>query len=173
MDLSKLDQNERLAFGAAVVVFVAGVLSFWGGLLFLSVLAAVGVVLVLFASNATLPGSRGSLLTILGVVALAAAVIELVVWVGYTLDTLGRFGTILFIVVLVASAVMAWAGWQVLQREGGKFQLGMTTATPAPAAAAADAPAPAAAEPAPVADAREPEATDTGYDPDDYRPREG
>ena len=57
------------------------------------------------------------------------------------METLGSFGTLLFLVALVGSAVMAWAGWQALQREGGKWQFGMEKATAAPAGAP-DAPAP-------------------------------
>ncbi len=45
------------------------------------------------------------------------------------METLGSFGTLLFLVALVGSAVMAWAGWQALQSEGGKWQFGMEKAT--------------------------------------------
>lgn len=149
MDLSKLDQNEKLALYAAIVVFLAGLISNWGGLLLLSIVAALGVAVVLFlpqlAPNTTLPGSRGSLLAGLGIIAFVAAAIELLRYIGYTLDTLNRLGTLTFLVTLVASAVMAWAGWQALQREGGKWQLGMNQATPATAAADAPAPVPPAA----------------------------
>jgi hypothetical protein len=145
MDLSKLDQSEKLALYAAIVVFLAGLISNWGGLLFLSILAALGVAIVLFlpqmSPGTSLPGSRGSLLAGLGLVAFGAAAIELLRWIGYTIDTLGSFGTLLFIVALIGSAVMAWAGWQTLQLEGGKWQFGVEKATAAPTAAA-DAPAP-------------------------------
>jgi hypothetical protein len=145
MDLSKLDQSEKLALYAAIVVFLAGLISNWGGLLFLSILAALGVAIVLFlpqmSPGTSLPGSRGSLLAGLGLVAFGAAAIELLRWSGYTIDTLGSFGTLLFIVALIGSAVMAWAGWQTLQLEGGKWQFGVEKATAAPTAAA-DAPAP-------------------------------
>ncbi len=145
MDLSKLDESEKLALYAAIVAFLAGLLSNWGGLLFLSILAALGVAIVLFlpqmSPSTSLPGSRGSLLAGLGLVAFGGAAIELLRYIGYAMETLGSFGTLLFLVALVGSGVMAWAGWQALQREGGKWQFGMERTTAAPAGAA-DAPAP-------------------------------
>jgi hypothetical protein len=161
MDFSKLDQNEKMALIAAIVVFLAGLISQWGGLLVLSIIAAAGVAVVLFlpqlAPNTALPASRGTMLATLGFIAVAAAVIELLIWIGYTFDTLGRFGTLLFLVTLIASAVMALAGWQALQREGGKWQFGMAQATKAPAPPA-DTTAPAAAAPAEPAAAPPPAA---------------
>ena len=154
MDLSKLSQNEKLALYGAIAVFLAGLISNWGGLLFLSILAALGVAIVLFlpqlSANTSLPGSRGSLLAVLGLIAFGGAAIELLRYLGYTLETLGRFSTILFIVALIGSAVMAWAGWQELQREGGKWVLGGSSASssnppPAPPAAAPASPEPPAA----------------------------
>ncbi len=151
MDFSKLDQNEKMALYAAIVVFLAGLISNWGGLLWLSVLAALGVAVVVFlpqfAPNTSLPGSRGTLLATLGIVAVGAAVIELLRWIEYTINTLGSFGTLLFLVTLIAAAVMAWAGWQALQREGGKWQFGMAQSSAAPAAPADSAAAPPPAEP--------------------------
>jgi hypothetical protein len=138
MDLSKLDESEKLALYAAIVAFLAGLLSNWGGLLFLSILAALGVAIVLFlpqmSPSTSLPGSRGSLLAGLGLVAFGGAAIELLRYIGYAMETLGSFSTLLFLVALVGSAVMAWAGWQALQREGGKWQFGMEEATASPAA---------------------------------------
>jgi hypothetical protein len=168
MDLSKLSQNEKLALYGAIAVFLAGLISNWGGLLFLSILAALGVAIVLFlpqlSANTSLPGSRGSLLAVLGLIAFGGAAIELLRYLGYTLETLGRFSTILFIVALIGSAVMAWAGWQELQREGGKWVLGGSSASssnapPAPPAAAPASPEPpaaATAESAPPASADAP-----------------
>lgn len=147
MDLSKLNQNEKLALYGAIAVFLAGIISNWGGLLFLSILAAVGVAVIVllpqFSPKTSLPGSRGSLLAVLGLIAFGGAAIELLRYLGFTLETLGRFSTILFIVALIGAAVMAWAGWQELQREGGKWVLGGSGATRTDAAAAPPAtPAP-------------------------------
>ena len=139
MDPSKLEQNEKLALYAAIVVFLAGLLSNWGGLLIFSTIAALGVAAVVLlpqvSPGTSLPGSRGSLLAGFGFIALGAAAVELLRYFGETVDTLGRFGTLLFIVTLIGSAIMAWAGWQALQREGGNWQFGMGKATVAPAAA--------------------------------------
>jgi hypothetical protein len=169
MDLSKLDQNEKLALYAAIVVVLAGLLSAWGGLLYLSILAALAAAVVLFlpqlSPNTALPGSRGTLLAALGIIAVVAAAIELLIWFGYTLETLATFRTLMFLLALVASAVMAWAGWRALQGEGGRWQLGTRQATGA-AAAAAPAPSPSAPEPA----APPPAPTETDVDED--RPRE-
>jgi hypothetical protein len=179
MDLSKLSQNEKLALYGAIAVFLAGIISNWGGLLFLSILAAVGVAIVLllpqFSPGTSLPGSRGSLLALLGLVAFGGAAIELLRYLGYTLETLGRFSTILFIVALIGAAVMAWAGWQELQREGGKWVLGgsgaartnaATTPPPAPTREPMAATEPEA--PAPSAASADPDPADTAAD-DPYR----
>jgi hypothetical protein len=179
MDLSKLSQNEKLALYGAIAVFLAGIISNWGGLLFLSILAAVGVAIVLllpqFSPGTSLPGSRGSLLAVLGLVAFGGAAIELIRYLGYTLETLGRFSTILFIVALIGAALMAWAGWQELQREGGKWVLGGSGAArtdaatgppPAPTAEPMAATEPEA--PAPSAAAADPDPADTAAD-DPYR----
>ncbi len=163
MDLSKLGQNEKLALYGAIAVFLAGLVSNWGGLLWLSILAALGVAVVLFlpqmSPSTSLPGSRGSLLAVLGLIAFGGALIELLRWLSYVFDSLGSLSTILFLVALIGAAVMAWAGWQALQGEGGKWVLGSSgssggaaTAT-APAASAPAATEEPAASPAPEADA--------------------
>jgi hypothetical protein len=182
MDLSKLSQNEKLALYGAIAVFLAGIISNWGGLLFLSILAAVGVAVIVllpqFSPKTSLPGSRGSLLAVLGLIAFGGAAIELLRYLGYTLDTLGRFSTILFIVALIGSAVMAWAGWQELQREGGKWVLGGSGAAGADPAAAAPPATPApepmvatepemAAPSTPSAEAAAADVADDGYRRDD------
>lgn len=182
MDFSKLSQNERLALYGAIAVFLAGLISTWGGLLWLSVLAAIGAAIVLFlpqvSPNVSLPGSRGSLLAALGLVALGGAAIELLRYLGYTLDTLGRLSTLMFLVALAGAAVMAWGGWQALQGEGGTWVLGSggagstapTSEAPPAAAAPASEPMPPAAEPetAPTrAAAAQDEPADEAHLPDD------
>lgn len=136
MDLSKLDQNERLAVFGALAVFLAGLISSWGGLLLLAIVAAIGMAVVVFlpqlSPSTSLPGSKGSLMAALGFGAAASTLITLLQWIGF----LGAFGfnSIMFIVALVGSLVMAWAGWQELQAEGGTWRFGTT-------GAGADAPA--------------------------------
>jgi hypothetical protein len=169
MDFSKLSSNEKLAIYGSVAVILAGLISNWGGLLFLSILAAVGVAVVVFlpqfSPTTSLPGSKGSLLAALGIIAAAGAVITALQWIGY-LGLLGSLNTIMFYIAVIGSLVMAWAGWQELQSEGGKWVFGTTgspstsaaapppaAAAPPPAAAPQDAPPPPSADTAPMADA--------------------
>ncbi len=73
MDISKLGQNEKLAVFGSAAVILAGLISNWGGLLFLSILAAFGMLVVVFlpqfSTGTTLPGSKGSLMAALGILA--------------------------------------------------------------------------------------------------------
>jgi len=160
MDLSKLSQNEKLAVYASAAVVIAGLISNWGGLLFLSILAAVGVAFVVFlpqfSASSSLPGSKGSLMAALGFVAAAGAVITALQWIRYLGDI--DFNTIMFYVAVIGALVLAWAGWQELQSEGGKWVFGSTASRPASeptstsAAPAAPASEPtAASEPPPAA----------------------
>jgi len=157
MDFSKLDQNEKTALGAAVVVFVFGVISNWGGLFWLAVLAALGMAAVIllpqFSPGTSLPGSKGTLMATLGIVALASGAIEILRYIGYFLDTLGRFSTIAFAIAVAGAVVMTLAGWRELQKEGGKWTFGAPAKTaPATAPAAPSEPA------APADEDRTPEA---------------
>ncbi|MBA2263458.1 MAG: hypothetical protein H0W10_02220 [Chloroflexi bacterium] len=140
MDFSKLDQNEKLAVYGASAVVLAGLISTWGGLLWLAILAAVGmlaVVLLPQISNGTsLPGSQGTLMAALGFVALGAGLIEVLRYLGFIGSTLGSLNTIAFIVAVIGAAIMAYAGWREIQMEGGKWVFGRR-------AGAASAPAPA------------------------------
>lgn len=152
MDFSKLDQNERLAVFGSIAVFLAGLISNWGGLLFLAILAAVGMVIVVFlpqfSPSTSLPGSKGSLMAALGFVAAGSALITLLQWIGF----LSFFGlnAIMFLVALIGALVMAWAGWQELQAEGGKWQFRTSGA-----GAAAAPPAQAERTETPAAEAHE------------------
>ena len=144
--MSKLSANEKMAVYSAAVLVLAGVISNWGGLMWLSVLAGIAVLAVVFLpqfSPATkLPGSKGSLLVALGGIAAAGAVIEFLRFLSYFFHTLDDYQTWLFAVALVAAVALLWTGWKEFQAEGGKFQMG------SPAAASAAAPPPAAAPPA-------------------------
>ena len=148
MDFSKLDQNEKLATYGSVAVVIAGLVSAWGGLLFLSILAGIGMLVVVFlpqfSPSATLPGSKGTLMAVLGIAAAAGALITALQWLTLLGALLSSFNTILFLIAVIGALVMAWAGWQELQGEGGKWVLGASTAsrTDAPAAPPPAAPAP-------------------------------
>lgn len=150
MDLSKLDQNEKLAVYGAIAIVLAGLISTWGGLLWLAILAAVGMLAVVLlpqlSKGTSLPGSKGTLMATLGFVALGAGLIEVLRYLGYIGSTFASLNTITFIISVIGAPVMAYAGWRELQAEGGKWQFG-SRAAPAAAPASTAAPASAAAEP--------------------------
>lgn len=159
MDFSKLDQNERLALFGAIAVFLAGLISGWGGLLLLAVLAAIGMAIVVFlpqlSPSTSLPGSKGSLMAALGFVAAGSALITLLQWIGF----IGFFGfnSLMFLIALIGSLVMAWAGWQELQAEGGRWRFGTTGRRAASGDEAPPATSTEPAEPRHDAEVREPE----------------
>lgn len=138
MDLSRLSGNEKLAVYGSIAVIVAGLISSWGGLRFLSILAAVGMLAVVFlpqlSPSTGLPGTKGTLMAALGIVAAVAAVLTALQWLG-AFGLLGWMYAITFLVALVGSLVMGWAGWQELQAEGGTWRFGSATATGAAPAA--------------------------------------
>ena len=180
MDLSKLDQNDRTAAIASAVLVIAGLFAATTyvtyGITWLAILAGVGMLFVVLqpqiASGVNLPGSKGSLMLILGGIAGVIMVLALLTTLGFIFINFG-IADILYLVAIAAAVVMAWTGWQAFQAEGGKFQLGTsggaasTTSAPSepsPAAAAPEAtpaapPAPEPVTPAPpVADPVEPAA---------------
>jgi hypothetical protein len=160
MDFSKLSSNEKLATYGAVVVFVLGLVSAWGETFFISILAALAMLAIIFlpqfAPNVRLPGSKGSLMVAAGGIAAVFGVLEVLRYIEYIGRTFGRFGTIFFLVAVAGAVVMAWAGWQAFKAEGGKFNVGMAGggsgapagAAPPPAAPPPAAPFPAAPPPA-------------------------
>jgi hypothetical protein len=166
MDLSKLSANDKLALYGSIAAIVGGIVSTWGGALWISVVAGFGMLAVLFlpqlSPNTTLPGSKGSLMVVLGGAAGLFAALSALTWLGYIGLFFNSVSTILFLVALAGSLLMAWAGWKAFQAEGGKLDLRMPAAasggaasTAAPAAPVAEAPAPPAA---PVAEAPAPAA---------------
>jgi hypothetical protein len=147
MDFSKLGANEKLAAIGAVLAIVGALLSFGGGGTF-TLLTGVAMLLIVFlpqfSPSTTLPGSKGSLMLVVGGVAGLAALLSLLA----ILTVLGAFalyGGLWFIGLLLSTAgglLMGWASWKEFQAEGGKFNLGMPSGAP---------PAPPAAPPAPPA----------------------
>lgn len=161
MDFSKLSQNEKLAvYGAAASIIgpvVASGLGFGAG--FLTLLLAVGMLAVVFlpqlSPTTTLPGSKGSLMVIIGGIAAASAALALLSSIGW----LGFFGSNLVFVLgwlvgIAGGLLMGWAGWQEFQSEGGKLQLGSatTTGSASTGASTTDAQRETHADPAPPAD---------------------
>ena len=132
MDFSKLGSNEKMAVYGSVVVVVTGIVSLvnsWGGLIILPLLAALVMLLVLFAPsimpNTKLPGSKGSLMLVAGGVAAVFWIISALTWLDWIFGHLATFDTLQYLVGLAGSLVMGWTGWQAFQAEGGKFQMGM------------------------------------------------
>ena len=157
MDFSKLNSNEKLAVYGAVGAIVGALLSFGGGGTF-TLLTGVAMLIIVFlpqfSPTTTLPGSKGSLMLIVGGVAGIAALLSLLA----ILTVLGAFalyGGLWFVGLLLSTAgglLMGWASWKEFQAEGGKFNVGMaSSAPPAP-------PAPPAAPPAPPAQPMSPPA---------------
>ncbi len=192
MDFSKLNQNDKTAALASAVLVITGLVAATTytsyAITWLAILAAVGMLFVVLqpqiAPGVKLPGSKGSLMVVLGGIAGVIMALALLTTLGFIFVAFG-FADILFLAAILAGLTMAWTGWTAFQAEGGKFQIGTSSAaatpqttpasTEAPAAAAPAAPpaapAPAASEPEPAA-ATEPEPAATDYNPDDYRPRD-
>lgn len=150
MNFSSLSSNEKLAVYGSIAVIVGGLVGFYGvGLI--AVLAGIAMLVIVFlpqmSPSTTLPGSKGSLMLLVGGIAAVVLVLSLLVYSG-VLFAFAGISSILFLVAVAGGLLMAWAGWQEFQSEGGKFQLGnsgATTGTTAPPAAP-----PAATPPADV-----------------------
>jgi hypothetical protein len=152
MDFSKLNSNEKLAVYGAVAAIVGALLSFGGGGTF-TLLTGVAMLIIVFlpqfSPGTTLPGSKGSLMLVVGGVAGIAALLSLLA-ILTVLAAFALYGGLWFVGLLLSTAgglLMGWASWREFQAEGGKFNLGTSSAPPAPPAT----PAPPAAPPAPPA----------------------
>ncbi len=158
MDLSKLNSNERLAFWGAIASIVGTILTIFGytggaGGLWLTFLLAIAMIVILFlptwSPQTALPGSKGSLMLVVGGVAAIGAVLGLFGLLAF-LGLLGAYaGLVLLPLVglvlgIAGGLMMGWGGWQEFQAEGGKFQLGTApsaSGTPPPASSVStDAP---------------------------------
>ncbi len=131
MNFSTLNATEKMAVYASVVVAILGLWSWshaWGTLMVLAVLAAIGMLLVLFAPsvmpNTKLPGSKGSLMLVTGGIAAVIWALSALTYLGWIFGHLATFDTLQFLVGLVAALGMGWFGWQAFQADGGKFQIG-------------------------------------------------
>ncbi|HET8776323.1 MAG TPA: hypothetical protein VFN76_01565 [Candidatus Limnocylindria bacterium] len=167
MDFSKLGQNEKLATYGAIAAIVGAVLAAAGtfgfGVGWLGLLLALAMLAIVFlpqlSPGTNLPGSKGSLMLVVGGIAAVFAVLGLLS--GFGLLGLLSFSPLFVIgwlLNVIGGLMMGWAGWQEFQAEGGKFQLGSSTAS-ADRATTGDAPSQAAASaPPPPAPAATPEA---------------
>lgn len=147
MDLSKLNSNEKMAAIGAVVAILGSVVGFGAGPYGLLTGIAMLVIIFLpqFSPTTNLPGSKGSLMVIVGGAAGVGALLTLLAWLPY----LGIMGSYFIggLFGIVGGLLMGWASWQEFQSEGGKFQLG-TTPSSAPPPAPTSATDPAASRPA-------------------------
>ena len=143
MNWASLSQNEKLAVYGSIAAIIGGLLGGVSPLIWLSVLAAIGMLVIVFlpmmSPGTTLPGGRGTLMLIAGGVAAVFAVLALLMVLpslGILLGGVEFFGTrvggqpiavLFFFIAVVGSLLMGWAGWQAFQREGGRFNLGAGT----------------------------------------------
>jgi hypothetical protein len=156
MDFSKLSSNEKLAVYGAVAAIVGAFLSFGGGGSF-GILTGLAMLVIIFlpqfSPSTKLPGSKGSLMLVVGGLSALGALLALLAWLPY----LGLFGGV-FIGLLIGIAgqlLMGWAAWQEFQSEGGKFNLGMSSGAAAPPPPQS-APPPMTPPPPPAAEPMQP-----------------
>ena len=152
MDFSKLSSNDRLAVIGAALAIVGSVVSFGAGPY--GVLTGIAMLVIVFlpqfSPSTKLPGTKGSLMLIVGGAAGIGALLTLLAWLPY----LGLMGTYFIggLLGIVGGLLMGWAAWQTFQAEGGKFNMSMPSAPsapPAPPASTYTPPPPPAAPPAP------------------------
>jgi hypothetical protein len=132
---SALSGTDRMAAVAAIVVASTAVISLawaWGVLMLIPLVAALFVLFVVFkdrvAPNANLPMTRGMSLLIAGAAAALIWVVVTFQWIGYILEPpIFTLDTIQFLIGLVASLVLLFAGWRAYQADS------TTAASPPPA----------------------------------------
>ncbi|HEX2766901.1 MAG TPA: hypothetical protein VHR55_09740 [Candidatus Limnocylindria bacterium] len=184
MDLSKLNQNEKWAVYGAIASVVGPILAAAGfgfGVGIFTLLLALAMLAIVFmpqwSPQTTLPGSKGSLMLVVGGIAAVSAAASLL----SGLNILSVFGSNVVFVLgwligIAGGLLMGYAAWQEFQAEGGKFEIGAPAGNaasssasapsssessapppPAPAASASEAPAqsPSASDPAASADTDE------------------
>ena len=134
MNFSSLSSNEKLAvYGAIAAIVGVLIASFLSGLTWFALLAGIGMLLVIFlpqlSPGTQLPGSKGSLMFLIGLIGGVAAILALLGVVSQ-LGSYLEFWPLQTLFLLIAAAgglIMAWTGWQAFQADGGKFQLGTPT----------------------------------------------
>ncbi len=160
MDFSKLGQNEKLAVYGAIASIIGAVLaaagSFGFGIAWLGLILALAMLVIVFlpqwSPQTTLPGSKGSLMLIVGGVSALFAVLGLLTGFGVLgLLAVSPLFVVGWLLGIAGGLLMGWAGWQEFQAEGGKLQLG--------AQGNATSDAPRSTDPGPAADA-EPRSTE-------------
>ncbi len=107
-----LTPNEKLAAYGAAAVLVGGFVGFWTGALgLLAMLAAIGMLVVVFRWQRS---HRGSIMLALGGIAGAVLVVGLLGRLGSIglMLTAAPVPTIFYFVAVCGGIVMAWAGWR-------------------------------------------------------------
>ena len=132
MNFSILSSNEKLGVYGSIAVIVGILIAsggFFGfGLGLLALIAAIAMLVIIFlpqmSGTTSLPGSKGTLMFAAGIIAAAVLVITLIQFLGFIGSFLGSLNGIFFLIAVIGSLVMAWAGWGELQTEGGTFRFG-------------------------------------------------
>ena len=132
MNFSSLSSNEKLGVYGAIAVIIGMLIAsggFFGfGLGLLALIAAIAMLVIVFlpqmSGTTTLPGSKGTLMFAAGIIAAAVLVITLIQFLGFIGEFLATLNGIFFLIAVIGSLVMAWAGWGELQTEGGSFRFG-------------------------------------------------
>jgi len=152
MDFSKLSSNDKLAVYGAVAAIIGAFLSFGGGGSF-GVLTGIAMLVIIFlpqfSPGTKLPGSKGSLMMIVGGVSAVSALFALLALLSL-MSAFGAYGGtwIIGLVLSIAGGLlMGWASWKTFQAEGGKFNMGTSSGPGAPPAP----PAPTYSPPPPMA----------------------
>jgi hypothetical protein len=157
MDFSKLGSNEKLAVYGAIAAIIGPVLSSTrfgfgaGGLTLILSLAMLAIIFLPQLSPQTqLPGSKGSLMVIVGGVAAISAALALLASFGYFSFFGSNIVAVLgWLIGIGGGLLMGWAGWQEFQSEGGELKLGTSTGAASTGSAAAPPAAPAEPSAAP------------------------
>lgn len=134
MDWSRLSSIDKLAVYGAIASVIGPVLASMGfgfGVGWITLLLALAMLAIVFlpqlSPNTELPGSKGSLMVVVGGIAGVSALLALLTSIGW----LGYFGSNLVFVLgwllgIAGGLLMGWAGWQAFQAEGGQLRLGST-----------------------------------------------
>jgi hypothetical protein len=134
MDFSKLSSNDKLASIGAALAIVGSAVSFGAGPY--GVLTGIAMLAIVFlpqlSPTTKLPGSKGSLMLIVGGAAGIGALLTLLAWLPY----LGIMGAYFIggLLGIAGGLLMGWASWKEFQAEGGKFNVGMASGPSTPPA---------------------------------------
>jgi hypothetical protein len=169
VNFGKLNSNEKLAVYGAIASVVGPILATVGfgfGVGWLTLILALAMLAIVFmpqlSPQTQLPGSKGSLMLVVGGIAAVSAALALLSSLGW----LGLFGANIvwvlgWLIGIAGGLLMGWAGWQEFQAEGGKFQIGTAAPGSAPPAGTSTS-APAAPPPSEPAPPPPPAATSAG-----------